>query len=64
MSEQLERKVGDEVFVVSHNYGQNAVIIKTRPSDGVKPDSHYKVRTEDGQEFWAFDFEISDRVNE
>jgi hypothetical protein len=60
---ELKYKIGNEVFVVSDNYGQNAVIINTRPNSG-KPDSHYKVRTEDGQEFWAFDFEISDRVNE
>jgi hypothetical protein len=56
-----ERKVGDKVFVAADNYSSSAVIIDTREDDGATaPVSHYKVRTEDGQEFWAYDFEISD----
>ncbi len=55
----MKYKIGDKVFVVADNYGQNAVIIATRETD-ILPASHYKVRTADGQEFWAFDFEISD----
>lgn len=57
MSETL-RKVGDPVFVTADNHGETAVIIETRDSAG-SPASHYKVRTASGQEFWAFDFEIS-----
>src|SRR5689334_19946742 len=57
-----EHKIGDKVFVVADNYGQDAVIIAYRDSEAdVAPVSHWKVRTEDGQEFWAFDFEISER---
>ena len=43
------------VFVVADNYGSDATIIDVRDSDDA-PASHYKVRTDDGQEFWAFDF--------
>lgn len=53
------RKIGDRVFVTADNYGSPAAIIDTRASEG-SPASHYKVRTDDGQEFWAFDFEVSD----
>lgn len=51
------RKVGDKVFVVADNYGSPATIIELRESDE-SPVSHYKVRTDTGDEFWAFDFEI------
>jgi len=54
-----ERQIGDRVFVTADNYGSPAVIIDTRESEG-SPASHYKVRTDDGREFWAFDFEVSD----
>lgn len=55
------RSVGDKVFVVADNYGSPAEIIDTRTStDEPSLASHYKVRTDDGQEFWAFDFEVGD----
>jgi hypothetical protein len=55
------RKIGDAVFVVADNYGSPATIIDTRDDDGkTAPVSHYKVRTDTGDEFWAMDFEISD----
>ena len=53
------RQIGDRVFIVSDNMGQPAVIIDTRESGG-SPASHYKVRTDDGQEFWAYDYEVQD----
>lgn len=53
------RKIGDRVFVTADNYGSEAIIIAIRDSEG-EPASHCKVRTDDGQEFWAFDFEISE----
>jgi hypothetical protein len=53
------RQIGDRVFVVADNMGMGAVIIAIRESTG-SPASHYKVRTEDGQEFWAFDYEVHD----
>lgn len=53
------RRVGEKVFVVSDNIGQNATIIDARESTST-PSSHCRVRTEDGQEFWAFDHEIND----
>lgn len=55
----VTRKIGDRVFVTADNFGSPAVIIATRESQGA-PASHYKVRTDTGDEFWAFDFEISD----
>lgn len=57
------RKVGDAVFVSADNMGSPAEIIAVRDSTG-SPPSHYKVRTAtDGQEFWAFDFEVGDPLN-
>ena len=53
------RHVGDRVFVVADNYGSPAIIIDERESD-TPPISHYKVRTDSGDEFWAYDFEIND----
>ena len=54
------RKAGDRVFVTSDNMGSGAIIIEVRESR-VQPPSHYKVRMDiDGQEFWAFDYEVSD----
>lgn len=54
-------QIGDRVFVVADNYGSPAVIIEIRESVAdVAPASHYKVRTDGGDEFWAFDFEIHD----
>lgn len=53
------RYIGDRVFVVADNFGSPAVIIDERESD-VSPVSHYKVRTDSGDEFWAYDFEIHD----
>lgn len=53
------RKIGDQVFVTADNFGSEAVIIEIRESAG-EPASHYKVRTDSGDEFWAFDFEISE----
>jgi len=55
------RKLGDKVFVVADNYGSPAVVIEIRDSDG-SPASHYKVRT-DTDEFWTFDYEISDEAS-
>lgn len=55
------RHIGDRVFVVADNYGSPAVIIEIRESVAdVAPLSHYKVRTDTGDEFWAYDFEIYD----
>ena len=59
MSAPLIRNVGDKVFVVSDNMGMDAEIIAVRESDG-SPPSRWKVRTSDGQEFWAYDYEVSD----
>lgn len=53
------RQIGDRVFVTADNYGSPAEIIETRESTE-SPPFHYKVRTDTGQEFWAFDFEVSD----
>lgn len=53
------RKIGDQVFVVADNYGSPATIIEIRESNE-SPVSHYKVRTDTGDEFWALDFEISE----
>lgn len=53
------RQIGDRVFVVADNYGSPATIIDTRASDG-PPASRYRVRTDDGQEFWAYDYEVQD----
>ena len=56
------RKVGDRVSVNSDNHGSDATIIAVRECDAHNaPYSHYKVRMDnDGQEFWAFDFEVGD----
>lgn len=55
------RKIGDKVFVAKDNYGSPATIIEIRDDDGsTAPVSRYKVRTDTGDEFWAFDFEISE----
>lgn len=55
----INRKVGDRVFVTCDNMGSGAVIIEVRESNA-QPPSHYKVRLDsDGQEFWAFDFEVT-----
>ena len=55
----MRYEVGDRVFVVADNYGQPAVIVEIRDSDQL-PLSYYKVRTDDGQEFWAFNYEVHD----
>lgn len=55
-----DRKVGDRVSIISEGMGSGAVIIEIRESV-IEPHSHYKIRLDsDGQEFWAFDFEVSD----
>lgn len=52
------RSVGDRVFVTSDNMGSAATIIEVREGDA-QPASHYRVRLDiDGQEFWAFDYEV------
>jgi hypothetical protein len=54
------RKTGDRVFVNSDNIGSAATIIEVREGEA-QPASHYRVRLDiDGQEFWAFDYEVSD----
>jgi len=53
------RKIGDRVYVTADNYGGPATIVDVRISTN-NPPSHYKVRMDTGQEFWAFDFEISE----
>lgn len=54
------RSVGDRVFVTSDNRGSLATIIEVRESTA-QPPSHYRVRLDiDGQEFWAFDYEVGD----
>lgn len=55
----MKRQIGDRVFVVADNFGSEATIVETRESNE-QPVSHYKVRTAEGDEFWAFDFEISE----
>jgi hypothetical protein len=57
------RAIGDHVFVTADNYGSPATIIDVRESEG-SPASHYKIRTDTGDEFWAFDYEISEAGNE
>lgn len=57
----MQYQIGDRVFVTADNYGSYAKIIDTRESTG-SPASHYKVRTDTGGEFWAFDFETSDPI--
>src|ERR1051325_2823710 len=54
-----ERRVGDRVFVTADNYGSPAVIVAARESGGSFA-SHYKVKADAGEAFWAFDFEITD----
>jgi hypothetical protein len=54
----MEWNIGDSVFVVADNYGSPAIIIEYREATG-SPPSHWKVRTDTGDEFWALDFEIS-----
>lgn len=49
--------IGRAVFVTADNYGSDATVIDNRDSTG-SPSSHYKVRTDRGDEFWAFDFEV------
>lgn len=57
------RQIGDRVFVVADNYGSMATIIDVREDTGATaPVSHYKVRTDTGDEFWAFDFEIHNPI--
>lgn len=56
------RNIGDRVFVVADNYGSPAVIIEIRESDARSLASHYKVRTDTGDEFWAFDFEVHNEI--
>lgn len=51
------RNINDRVFVVADNYGSPATIIEIRESNE-SPVSHYKVKTDTGDEFWAFDFEV------
>lgn len=51
------RNIGDKVFVVVDNYGSPATIIEIRESND-SPVSHYKVRTDTGDAFWAYDFEV------
>lgn len=59
----MKYQIGDRVFVTADNYGSPAVIIETRESTpDTAPVSHYKVRTDSGDEFWAFDFEVSDPI--
>jgi hypothetical protein len=62
MSDTPLRKVGDRVFVTADNMGSPAEIIEVRDSTG-SPPSHYKVRTSDGQEFWAYDFEVGEALH-
>lgn len=57
----MSRQIGDRVFVTADNYGSPATIIETRESDG-SPASHYKVQTDTGDQFWAFDYEIGDAM--
>jgi hypothetical protein len=55
------RQIGDQVFVTADNYGSPATIIACRESvPDTAPASHYKVRTDTGDAFWAYDFEVSD----
>jgi hypothetical protein len=53
-------QIGDEVFVVADNCGSPATIIDEREPGGSGPSSRYKVRTDEGGEFWAYDFEIQE----
>lgn len=58
------RQIGDQVFVVADNYGSAATIIEIREDEGLHgPVSHYKVRTDTGDEFWAYDFEVHNPVS-
>lgn len=50
-------KIGDKVFVSADNYGSPATIVAEREHT-VDPPSRYQVRTDRGDVFWAFDFEI------
>ncbi len=55
----MNYNIGDRVFVTADNYGSDAVIVDTRDAEG----SYYKVRTSH-DEFWAYDFEISDALTD
>lgn len=53
--------IGDRVFVTHDNYGCEAIIIAYRDDDArTAPSSHWQVRDDAGNTFWAFDFEISE----
>ena len=51
--------IGQHVFVVADNYGSECTIIAYRDADGPMA-SHWQVRTESGDRFWALDYEISE----
>jgi len=55
----MEYQIGDRVFIVADNIGFEAVIVDERDSNNKRPSSRWKVRPDDGKEFWAYDFEIS-----
>lgn len=59
MTESPRRQIGDKVLVSRDNYAWRCTIIAVREDNG-QPPSHYKVRTEDDETFWALDFEISE----
>ena len=58
MSIPSKDDIGKRASVTADNWGGDATIIDYRDTEG-SPASYYKVRMDqDGQEFWAFDFEV------
>lgn len=55
----MKYKIGDKVLVSRDNWAWVCTIIAIRESNK-QPVSHYQVRTEDDETFWALDFEVED----
>ncbi len=54
--------IGRKVFVTADNYGSDAEIIDYREDTDPGMPSHYKVRTDRGDEFWAMDYEVDFQI--
>lgn len=58
MSDTPTYTIGQRVFVIADNVGSPASIVAHRDGDH-QPPTHWQVRTDTGDTFWAFDFEIT-----
>lgn len=57
----MKYQIGHRVLVSRDNWAWLCTIIGIREDSG-QPPSHYEVRTDDDETFWAFDFEIDDPI--